>query len=182
MLKSYLYNVWFQHTFFEGETMRKILNIYDNFEEKVLVISLLANVILIFSQIIMRSFFGSALSWSEELSRYIFIWQIWLGTSIAFRMNAHIKVDLIYSLFKSEMAHRIIKIIVDVIWLAFNIFLLYEGIKLVESMHMRHVLSAGMRLPLVYVYAVLPISAFLMVVRMILDMICTFLELKEEVV
>ena len=81
--------------------MRNLLKKFNKFEEIVLVSSLVLNVIIIFMQVIMRYFFNTSLTWSEELSRYIFIWQVWLGSSIAFVDNQHIRVDLIFSIFKS---------------------------------------------------------------------------------
>ena len=112
--------------------MKRWIAYYDSFEEKLLIISLAVNVILILSQIIMRAAFNASLVWSEEVARYIFIWQIWLGTSVSYRRKSHISVDIIYDIFKSRLS-----------------------------------LSAGLRLPLVYVYAALPVSAAILSLRLI---------------
>lgn len=151
--------------------MRKLLDKYSILEERLLVASLALNVLIVFVQIVMRSIFNHSISWSEELSRYIFIWQIWLGASVACHYNEHLKVDLIYSVFQSPTAHKCIRIFVDVVWLAFNIFLTYQGMKLLQSMNARHALSSGMRLPLVYIYASLPISALVICIRILLDIV-----------
>lgn len=168
--------------------MKRFLKTYSDWEEKLLVFSLAVNVLLVFAQIVMRALFNISLSWSEELSRYIFIWQIWLGTSAAYNQRQHIKVDLIYSLFKSKLAHRTIDSLVLIIWLAFNLFLAVEGVKLLQSMNARHALSAGMRLPLIYIYCVLPISSLMVALRILSDLIdhlrgvpLTVAEEKEEV-
>ena len=58
--------------------MKKIAQCYNKLEEWLLVGSLAFSVILLFIQVIMRSVFNSSLSWSEELARYIFIWQIYI--------------------------------------------------------------------------------------------------------
>lgn len=63
--------------------MKKLINFYNQLEAHLLVCSLIFTVILVFFQVILRYVFSSSLSWSEELARYIFIWQIWLGTSVA---------------------------------------------------------------------------------------------------
>lgn len=160
--------------------MKKIMDKYSVFEERILVFSLAFNVILVFTQIIMRSVFNFSLSWSEELSRYIFIWQIWLGTSMAYNYKQHIKVELIYDIFKSEKSHKIINLIVSIIWLSFNIFLTIKGIELLISMNNRNVLSSGMRLPLVYIYASLPISSFMVSFRIVLDLIDMIKGNKKE--
>ena len=114
--------------------MKKIFNLYNKIEEYLLVYSLVFNVILVFSQVIMRSVFNLSLSWSEELSRYIFIWQIWLGTSIALKEDKHIKVELVYQIVKSKKVQKIITMIGMLIWLGFSVFLVQNGTQLAISM------------------------------------------------
>ena len=151
--------------------MKNALKKFNKIEEIVLVSSLVLNVIIVFMQVIMRYFFNTSLTCSEELSRYIFIWQVWLGSSIAFVDDQHIRVDLIFSIFKSEKSQRILHLIINIIWFSFNVFLVYVGIKLLGSMSARNALSSGMRLPLVYVYATLPVSSFILAIRILLDSI-----------
>lgn len=147
--------------------MSKFLEKFSKFEERILVVSLAFNTLLIFFQIVMRSVFNSSISWSEELSRYIFIWQIWIGTSVAYSYGEHIKVDLIYNIVKSERGQEILKILVDIIWIAFNIFLFVQGFKLCQSMQARNALSSGMRIHLAYVYMVLPLSSFVLSIKIL---------------
>ena len=136
--------------------MKALLNKWTYIEEKVLIGSLIFNTLLIFLQIIMRGAFNSSLSWSEELSRYIFIWQIWLGADLAFAYGEHIKVEMIYNWLPVEAA-----------WLTFNIFLVIKGADLCQSMVSRNTLSSGMRAPLVYVYAALPVASFFLSLRLV---------------
>lgn len=151
--------------------MRNVLKKFNKIEEIVLVSSLVLNVVIVFMQVIMRYFFNTSLTWSEELSRYIFIWQVWLGSSIAFVDNQHIRVDLIFSIFKSENSQKVLHLINNIIWFSFNVFLVYVGVKLLGSMNARNALSSGMRLPLVYVYAALPVSSFILAIRILFDSI-----------
>ena len=68
------------------------------FEELILVPSLVFTVILVFSQVVMRYVFQSSLYWSEELARYLFVWQTWLGASLAVREASHIRIEANHSL------------------------------------------------------------------------------------
>ena len=151
--------------------MKKFLQKYDKFEEYLLIGSLVFNVLLIFSQIFMRTIFNYSLSWTEELSRYIFIWQTWLGTSIALKYKQHIRVEILINIFKKAKNKKILEISVTLIWIAFSIFLLYAGTLLCKSMIARNVLSSGMRIPLVFVYSCLPISSLIVLIRLINDSI-----------
>ena len=151
--------------------MKKFLQKYDKFEEYLLIGSLVFNVLLIFSQIFMRTILNYSLSWTEELSRYIFIWQTWLGTSIALKYKQHIRVEILINIFKKAKNKKILEISVNLIWIAFSIFLLYAGTLLCKSMIARNVLSSGMRIPLVFVYSCLPISSLIVLIRLINDSI-----------
>ena len=122
--------------------MKAVLNKWTYIEEKVLIGSLIFNTLLIFLQIIMRGAFNSSLSWSEELSRYIFIWQIWLGADLAFAYGEHIKVEMIYNWLPGEKAKNMLRILVEAAWLAFNIFLVVKGADLCQSMVSRNTISS----------------------------------------
>lgn len=147
--------------------LKKLIYGYDKLEEYMLCASLVLTTLIIFAQIIMRSVFNNSLTWSEELTRYIFIWQIWLGVSIAQKEKQHIKVELLFNFFKGERFRAAIDIVATLILIAFNIFLVVNGGELVRQMFVRNNVSGAMRLPLYIVYAVLPLSAFLLSLRLI---------------
>lgn len=144
--------------------LKKCVNIYNKIEEYALVYSLAFTVILIFIQVVMRYVFNKSISWSEELARYIFIWQVWLGASLAFRTNQHISVEMILDKLKGRA--RILFILFrDIITLGFNIFLVNYGFQLVVKMQERGVVSSGMGLPLYLVYISVPLTALVILFR-----------------
>src|SRR5690554_1453598 len=51
-------------------------------------------VTLVSMQVILR-FFGSPLVWSEELSRYLYIWMVLVGAALSISDRSHMKVELI---------------------------------------------------------------------------------------
>ncbi len=63
--------------------MMKWLN--DNLEAALGGLLLAGIVILITVQVVMRYVFQNALSWSEELTLWTFIWFIWIGIAYAFK-------------------------------------------------------------------------------------------------
>lgn len=138
--------------------MRKLLRLYTKIEERILIASLVFTVLLIFIQVIMRYVFNSSLSWSEELARYIFIWQIWLGTGVGIRMNEQIRVGI----FAEKLGKRGAKwlnAIALTILLLFCIFLVVNGYELVMKIAGRKALSTALKIPLSYVYMSLPFSS-----------------------
>ena len=147
--------------------LSRIGNIYNNLEEYLLVVSLVINVLLVFLQVIMRTVFKNSLTWSEDLSRYIFIWQILLGASIALNCNECIRVTLVYFFRKNKKVQAAIGLLADLIWFLFCAYMVVNGKDLLVSMAARRAVSSGLRLPLVYVYSVFPLASFLVCVRML---------------
>lgn len=144
-----------------GAFMKKIVTYYNKIEAHLLVASLLFTVVLIFGQVVLRYVFQTSLSWSEELARYIFIWQIWLGTSVAQKDRVHVRIQI----FQGTKKQRYFTIAADVIWLLFCLFLVVYGFNLVWSIKSRRFLSAALRLPMYLVYASLPLSQLAMMFR-----------------
>ena len=58
-----------------------------------LVLLLVAMVVMVFGNVVLRYGFNSGLDFSEELSRFFFIWITFLGAIIAMRENAHLGLD-----------------------------------------------------------------------------------------
>lgn len=56
-----------------------------------LFLSLMA--IFVFGNVVLRYGFNSGITWSEEVSRFLFIWLIFLGAILALKDNEHLGVD-----------------------------------------------------------------------------------------
>ena len=119
---------------------------------------------LLFINIIMRYFFGNAIKWSEELARYIFLWQIWLGASYGVKKSKHIRIDIIFNKLSKNAAYNLENII-TVICLCFCAFIAFRGNELVSKVLELGQLSAALRLPMGYPYLSVPVGSGLMVIR-----------------
>jgi C4-dicarboxylate transporter, DctQ subunit len=143
-----------------------VLRLYNKFEEYLLVLSLAVSVALVALQIVFRYFINASIPWSEELTRYIFIWQIWLGTSFAQRDGKHLKVEVLYSLM-NPAGKKFLSVLSNLIFLSFCVFLTVNGFSLVMNLAHRYSLSPAMEIPLLFVYLSLPVSNFVLSVRII---------------
>ena len=59
----------------------------------VIVISLALMVIMVFSNVVLRYVFNSGITASEELSRFCFLWLIFVGSVLAMKEGGHLGVD-----------------------------------------------------------------------------------------
>lgn len=59
----------------------------------VIVVALALMVIMVFSNVVLRYVFNSGITVSEELSRFCFLWLIFVGSIVAMKERAHLGVD-----------------------------------------------------------------------------------------
>jgi TRAP-type C4-dicarboxylate transport system permease small subunit len=61
--------------------------------EFLVVVCMVAMVIMVFGNVVLRYGFNSGISVSDEMSRYCFIWLTYIGAMVAMREGAHLGVD-----------------------------------------------------------------------------------------
>jgi TRAP-type C4-dicarboxylate transport system permease small subunit len=150
--------------------VKKILN---NIEEYILVPSFMFSVVLISTQIVMRYVFRQSLSWSEELARYVFIWQLWLGVSYAAKNHSHIRIKIIENALNNRQL-MILETVVTVIWFAFGCFVIVQGYSVAMRIGAYHQTSSALGLPMVYAYMAVPVGATLMNIRLVQNLIIMY--------
>jgi len=63
--------------------------------EWLLICALALMVILVFSNVVLRYGFNLGITFSEEVSRFLFIWVVFLGAVLTLRDNAHLGVHML---------------------------------------------------------------------------------------
>jgi TRAP-type C4-dicarboxylate transport system permease small subunit len=160
--------------------MSVLRKLWDHLEEYLIVWSLMFSVALIFFQVVMRYVFRNSLSWSEELARYIFLWQIWLGASFAVKEHRHLRIEVLRDALKGR-SQRCFDLAVLFVWFGFSLFLALEGSELTRMLIQRGQVSAAMRLPMAYAYASVPVGCGLMAIRLLGEMAKVFKSMKRGV-
>lgn len=138
----------------------------EKIEEMFLVFTLVIMVVLIFSQAAFRSLSFGSLTWGEELTRYLHIWQIWIGASLAVRKGEHIRVTFFRNIFP-EKGRMAIDLLAAVCWFGFALFIAVEGTSFVSG-----IFDAGQKTPSMGIlmgipYLAIPIGGVLMSIRLI---------------
>jgi TRAP-type C4-dicarboxylate transport system permease small subunit len=73
----------------------KILGAYCRLIEALLVLLMAAMVLMVFGNVVLRYGFNSGITFSEELSRWAFVWMTFLGAIVAIRENGHLGTDML---------------------------------------------------------------------------------------
>lgn len=140
--------------------------IWDHLEEGILVPMLAFSSLLLFAQVVMRYVFESSLSWSEELARFLYLWEVWLGIAYATKTGAHLRVDLIYDLVKGKAA-LVLRLFVNILWFAFGVWFAFIGSQTMMTIMGFGQCSSAMRIPMWLVYLAIPVGSGLMAIRLI---------------
>ncbi|CAG35325.1 probable DctQ (C4-dicarboxylate permease, small subunit) [Desulfotalea psychrophila LSv54] len=153
--------------FIGGSRMLKkvVLAILDGVESYMCQILLAFFVLVLFLQIIMREI-GIPLSWSEEVSRYSFVWFVFFGASYAARLGAHNRVTLQFNLFPKWVS-TVCFLLSDAVWLWFNAVLIYKGCQEIQFLREFPYATPALDWQLWVVYLVFPLSFGLMSIRII---------------
>ncbi len=104
----------------------------ENFEKMFLVTGLLSITLFITWQVIYRYIItqfierAGAAVWTEELSRYIFIWISYLALSVAIKKRSSIRVDMLYDHLPPRL-QQISWIVVEVLFFILTATIAYYG-------------------------------------------------------
>jgi len=111
--------------------------------------------IIIFLQVISRYFFGYTASYSEELSRYLFVWVTFLSLPVVSRQGGHMVVGLLLERFTGEKLRRL-KIAGCICSMAFLAIMVWQGIRMVQLSVWQT--SPAMEIPMSYMYISIPLG------------------------
>jgi TRAP-type C4-dicarboxylate transport system permease small subunit len=140
--------------------------VLDNIESYICQFLLSFFILLLFIQIICRELFNVNISWGEELARFSFVWFVFFGASFAARLAAHNRVTFQFRWFPKKTANYI-EAFADLIWIVFNIVIIYKGIFLIKSMLQYPYISPTLGWSMAYIYMIFPLSFSLMTIRII---------------
>ena len=73
--------------------MQTVIDRFFKLLEFLVVVCMVAMVVMVFGNVIMRYVLNSGITVSEEMSRYCFIWLTYLGAMVAMREGGHLGVD-----------------------------------------------------------------------------------------
>ncbi len=115
-------------------------------------------------QVLMRYLFSYPNPWSEEVSRFCFIWLSMLGASLAVAHRSHFRFDQVTERLPPR-AKKAVETLAGAVVLLFALLLIGTGIALMDLTVGER--SAALNLPVALVYAAAPVSGVLMAIHML---------------
>lgn len=145
--------------------MKQLRYLCSRFEEILMMTALSSIVIVMFLQVIMRYVFKASLSWSDEFSRYCFIWLTFLGMSYAIKNRSHIRIDILETFI--PVLKKPFEYIGDAFFLAFAIYMLKPALTSLNLLWNTKQTSPAMEFPMFYVYISLFLGFILIIIRIV---------------
>ncbi|HIW12102.1 MAG TPA: TRAP transporter small permease [Candidatus Salinicoccus stercoripullorum] len=157
----------------------KIMDRVDKILGIISMIFFTALLIVVVTQILSR-YFPYQFTWTEELSRYLFVYSMVTATPVALRKSEFITVDLVPTSLPKN-AQRIYESVISVLIMIFSIFLFIYGIQFTGLGMDFYAPTLGINM--VYIYASIPILALLLFMYSIVYIIdrCLKNEPRNEV-
>lgn len=154
--------------------MRKAIRWLDaNLEEFVLVLLLVAMTVIMGIQVFCRYVLGMSLSWSEELTRYLFIWSGFISVSYCSKKCLSIKIEQFVAVF-SRRVKAAIKVVNHTCELIFFFFVLPASFSYMMSAVYSGQVSPACGIPMYYVQAAPFVSFVLVTIRIVQRWIIEF--------
>ena len=134
----------------------------------ILAVLIFAMMVDIFAEVIVRYVLHTALSFSEELGRYVFVWIVFIGMARCVAFDKHVALDIVPNAIKGSGK----KVIMTLIYLLQVLFFtaVTAGGCVLYQIGLRQK-SATMRIPMNLVYICIPfcgcVSLFFIIMKLI---------------
>lgn len=152
------------HLGFES-LLRFLDKILTFFEDWTLFITVMVALIALFFNVVLRYGFNYTLAWSEELVREVIIYTTFVGCSAAVKKRSMIKIDASVQLLPKLKVP--LTYFSNLVTLVFAFLILVYGWDLAAMQVATHQKTIILQIPLVYIFAILPLMGALMTIRTI---------------
>lgn len=147
--------------------MKKFIYLIDNLDKYIAIGTLSTTVLLLGIQVVSRYLFRFPIAWAEEISRFTFVWAVYMGVSMAARKNEHIRVVAhLTLLFPKSISNKII-FVSDIITLTFSMILTVFGVRVLFSMVEFPFIAPVTGISMVWIYTIIPVAFLALSIRTI---------------
>lgn len=147
--------------------LKQMMNSVDKgltwFEDWTLFLSVMAALLALCANVILRYGFNYTLAWSEELVKMVIIYTTFIGCSASIKNRSVIKVDVLLQLVPKTRFP--LTIFSHLSFIVFSLIMLIYGWKMVAQQATTGQTTIIMLIPMAYLYAMLPLMGFLTLIR-----------------
>jgi TRAP-type C4-dicarboxylate transport system permease small subunit len=105
--------------------MNRLINGYCKLLDALVALALAIMVMLVFGNVVLRYAFNTGITVSEEVSRWLFVWLVFLGAIVALKEHAHLGSDMLVS--RLPVAGKKICLVLGQLLMLYITWLLFSG-------------------------------------------------------
>lgn len=152
-----------------GKILKRLEKLVSFIEEWTLFTIVMSALISLFANVVLRYGFNYTLAWSEELVRIVIIYSTFLGASVAVKQGGMIRIDAVVQIFPH--LKKGLTLYSHLLMLVFSGIMIYYGYKITHLQQLTHQETIIMQIPLVIVYAIMPVTGVMVAIRTVQAMI-----------
>ena len=118
----------------------------------------------VFVQVVLRFLGRTGIDGLDEVPRYLFVWLVMIGAASAMQRGQHTVLDYFVNLL-GPRARALVLLLTNAVGIALFVYLIKLSLVLVPNAQLQT--SAGLGLPLGWVFAAMPIGAALIILPML---------------
>ena len=121
-------------------------------------------VAIVTAEVTLRYLFSHSMIFTEELSRYLMVWIVFLGSALAIRDGSHIRIQILVNRLGPRL-QQIVKLAAYALIIAFLIFITIEGVKILPRQLQQMCITID--ISLFYFYLAIPLGSILMIIFLV---------------
>jgi C4-dicarboxylate transporter DctQ subunit len=141
-----------------------LLRIVNRATSAVTILCLAVMTVMVAVEVFLRYCLGKSLYVTEELSRYLMVWVVFLASSLAVRDNAHISIEFVANRFTGRV-RACYDLAAQLVFLSFLAFLIIEGI-IALSFQLEQIIPS-LNIAIFWFYLAIPVGGALMVLNLL---------------
>ena len=129
--------------------------------EGLIVLAATTLVTIVTTEVVLRYGFKHSLIFTEELSRYLMVWIVFLGSALAVRDGSHIRINFLIKRF-NQRNQKWLRLSAHILTLGFLVFVAIEGIKILPRQ--LYQMCITINISIFYFYLAIPVGSILMII------------------
>jgi C4-dicarboxylate transporter DctQ subunit len=141
-----------------------ILRLLSRVIEIAIIVGAALIVTIVTTEVILRYVFKHSLIFTEELSRYLMVWIVFLGGALAVRDEAHIRINILVKRLNRTLS-KAVRLLAHGLVLIFLVIIAVEGFRILPDQLRQMCITIDVSL--FYFYLAIPVGAILMIVYLL---------------
>lgn len=154
-----------------------IFRLLSRLVEGLIILGATVIVAMVTTEVILRYIFSHSLIFTEELSRYLMVWIVFLGSALAIRDGSHIRISILVSRLSPRLQH-LTQLTAYGLTLIFLTVITIEGLKILPRQ--LYQMCITINISLFYFYLAIPVGSILMVIFLLPSIQSVFSTKKQK--